>query len=108
MACGGRDAPEGRVHVDQADQTLDKQAFARYQRAQEINRMKALEEYARRSTGLKSMPGSFGHTVRWHEDELLCCWQRCGEDSRNIRRHWGVLHQEEDKTVRRLRGRSIM
>ena len=36
-----------------------------------INRMEALEECARRGTGLASMPESFGHSVLWYTDEPL-------------------------------------
>ena len=67
-----------------------------------------LEKYVRRSASLHSIRGNFGHPAGLHKGEQLCCWQRCREESRRLRRHGGMLHQEEDRTVRRVRRRSIV
>ena len=71
-------------------------------------RSEELEKYVRRSASLQSIYRSFGHPVRWHNGEQLCSWQRCGEERHSLRRHGSVLHQEKDRTVRRLRRRNIV
>jgi hypothetical protein len=41
------------------------------------------------------------HCKRAFEDRRLSHGKRHGQRDQNIFRHWGVLHQEEDKAVRR-------
>src|SRR5437660_7230841 len=72
------------------------------------NRREELEKYVRRSASLQSIRGSFGHPARLHKGEPLCSWKRCGEKSRRLHRHGSMLHQEEDRTVRRLLRRRIV
>jgi hypothetical protein len=61
----------------------------------------AVEGLDGRGARQEKRPERCMHCKRAFEDRQLSHGKRHGKGGQHILRHWGVLHQEEDKTVRR-------